>query len=46
MKEYGGVVGWPFIEDCSYKELLDAILREQETDNLENVTEDGDQTEV
>ncbi|OIS97141.1 PREDICTED: uncharacterized protein LOC109234450 isoform X2 [Nicotiana attenuata] len=38
LKEYEGDEGWEgwaFIEDCGYKELIDAILRDQEADDDE-----------
>ncbi|KAL0317091.1 UNVERIFIED_CONTAM: hypothetical protein Sangu_2123400 [Sesamum angustifolium] len=41
--EYGGDEGWPFIEECSYKELIDAILRDDEENDQEKVAEDGHQ---
>nr|XP_033508243.1 uncharacterized protein LOC104119494 isoform X2 [Nicotiana tomentosiformis] len=31
LKEYGGNDGWAFIEDCGYKELIEAILRDLES---------------
>lgn len=31
LKEYGGDDGWVFIEEYGYKELIDAILRDQES---------------
>ncbi|KAL0321868.1 UNVERIFIED_CONTAM: hypothetical protein Scaly_2483200 [Sesamum calycinum] len=43
LKEYGGDEGWPFIEECSYKELIDAILRDDEENDQEKVAEDGHQ---
>ncbi|KAL0303835.1 UNVERIFIED_CONTAM: hypothetical protein Sradi_6251600 [Sesamum radiatum] len=39
--EYGGDEGWPFIEEYSYKELIDAILRDDEENDQEKVAEDG-----
>ncbi|XP_016545241.2 uncharacterized protein LOC107845438 isoform X1 [Capsicum annuum] len=33
LKEYGGDDGWAFIEEYGYKELIDAILRDQETND-------------
>lgn len=45
-KEYGGDEGWPFIEEYSYKELIDAILRDAEKDDQEQVAEAGNQLEV
>ncbi|XP_011076715.1 uncharacterized protein LOC105160897 isoform X2 [Sesamum indicum] len=41
LKEYGGDEGWPFIEEYSYKELIDAILRDDEENDQEKVAEDG-----
>lgn len=32
-KEYGGDVGWAFIEEYGYKELIEAILRDQESND-------------
>ncbi|KAL8552123.1 hypothetical protein ACS0TY_000982 [Phlomoides rotata] len=49
LREYGAESpdeAWPFIEDCSYKELLESILREQERGNLENVATNENQIEV
>ncbi|KAK4385349.1 hypothetical protein Sango_2658900 [Sesamum angolense] len=43
LKEYGGDESWPFIEECSYKELIDAILRDDEENDQEKVAEDGHQ---
>ncbi|XP_057780266.1 probable inactive histone-lysine N-methyltransferase SUVR1 [Salvia miltiorrhiza] len=36
LKVYGGDEGWPFIEECSYKVLLDSLLEEK--DDEEQVT--------
>ncbi|CAN4101731.1 unnamed protein product [Withania somnifera] len=33
LKEYGGDEGWAFIEEYGYKELIDAILRGQESND-------------
>ncbi|OIT18686.1 hypothetical protein A4A49_43687, partial [Nicotiana attenuata] len=33
LKEYGGNEGWAFIEDCGYKELIEAILRDLESND-------------
>lgn len=33
---YGGDDGWTFIEECSYKLLIDSILEEQEKSGREN----------
>ncbi|KAL9163854.1 hypothetical protein ABFS82_06G068500 [Erythranthe guttata] len=33
LKEYGGVDSWPFIEECSYKELIEAMLRGDSEEN-------------
>ncbi|KAI3458575.1 hypothetical protein Pfo_015238 [Paulownia fortunei] len=41
LKEYGGDEGWPFIEEYSYKELIEAILRDAEGNAQEQVAEDG-----
>ncbi|MCE3050503.1 hypothetical protein HAX54_047389 [Datura stramonium] len=35
LKEYGGDELWPFIEEYSYKELIEAILRAQEEEQTE-----------
>ncbi|KAG8380856.1 hypothetical protein BUALT_Bualt06G0060000 [Buddleja alternifolia] len=40
LKEYGGDEAWPFIEDCSYKELIEALLRDTEGNDQEKVGED------
>lgn len=32
-KEYGGDDGWAFIEEYGYKELIEAILRDQESND-------------
>ncbi|KAK4433261.1 hypothetical protein Salat_1088400 [Sesamum alatum] len=40
LKEYGGDEGWPFIEEYSYKELIDAILRDEDENDQEKVAED------
>ncbi|XP_055832206.1 uncharacterized protein LOC129901113 [Solanum dulcamara] len=37
LKEYGGDDGWVFIEEYGYKELIEAILRDQES-NDEDIT--------
>ncbi|KAF3679769.1 hypothetical protein T459_25321 [Capsicum annuum] len=37
LKEYGGDDGWAFIEEYGYKELIDAILRDQETNDEQKV---------
>ncbi|KAK6156143.1 hypothetical protein DH2020_010391 [Rehmannia glutinosa] len=44
LKVYGGDDGWPFIEEYSYKELIDAILRDVEENDEEQVAEDGNQS--
>ncbi|KAL6541604.1 hypothetical protein OROGR_011090 [Orobanche gracilis] len=36
LKVYGGDAGWPFVEEYAYKELIEAMLRDEE-----QVTEDG-----
>ncbi|WMV32910.1 hypothetical protein MTR67_026295 [Solanum verrucosum] len=33
LKEYGGDDGWAFIEEYGYKELIEAILRDQESND-------------
>ncbi|KAI3458574.1 hypothetical protein Pfo_015237 [Paulownia fortunei] len=38
LKEYGGDEGWPFIEEYSYKELIEAILRDvEESDHVKYI---------
>ncbi|PHT35927.1 hypothetical protein CQW23_23627 [Capsicum baccatum] len=37
LKEYGGDDGWAFIEEYGYKELIEAILRDQQTNDEQKV---------
>ncbi|KAH6762755.1 hypothetical protein C2S52_020188 [Perilla frutescens var. hirtella] len=39
LKEYGGDVAWPFIEDTTYKVLLDSLLAE--SNDEEQVVQNG-----
>ncbi|XP_051143534.1 uncharacterized protein LOC127259957 [Andrographis paniculata] len=41
LRVYGGDDGWPFIEECGYKELLESLLRVDEEDNQENPAQIG-----
>ncbi|PIN24902.1 Histone-lysine N-methyltransferase [Handroanthus impetiginosus] len=43
LKEYGGNEGWPFIEDNSYTELLEALLRDAEENTQLKTVEDENQ---
>ena len=36
-QEYGGEQGWPFIEEASYKLVIDVILEEQESQQIANL---------
>lgn len=41
LKEYGGDDGWAFIEEYGYKELIEAILREQESNDEDATKQKG-----
>ncbi|CAN4101730.1 unnamed protein product [Withania somnifera] len=41
LKEYGGDEGWAFIEEYGYKELIDAILRGQESNDEDTLQQKG-----
>ncbi|KAI3458573.1 hypothetical protein Pfo_015236 [Paulownia fortunei] len=46
LKEYGGDEGWPFIEEFSYKELIEAILREVEACDQMTTVEHGNPSQT
>ncbi|CAN4102428.1 unnamed protein product [Withania somnifera] len=41
LKEYGGYEGWAFIEEYGYKELIDAVLRGQESNDEDTAQQKG-----
>ncbi|KAL6533128.1 hypothetical protein OROMI_027240 [Orobanche minor] len=41
LKVYGGDAGWPFVEEYAYKELIEAMLRDEE-----QVPEEGDESKL
>ncbi|XP_049411705.1 uncharacterized protein LOC125874736 [Solanum stenotomum] len=46
LKEYGGDDGWAFIEEYGYKELIEAILRDQESNDEDSTKQKGVSSQV